>query len=252
MFTIDHQKMHDMASKPSRPATAADLYREAHAFFVGGGLPVRETLETMFDSRCEEATDLFIVSFGAATLRQGVDMVMALKKNFSIRLMVHLEQAVPGDVFPQIYAAGADLMGIAGGEPEWHQAAVAAFPRWAVASTLFLDGTPSDVQVQQIDDLLHAGIVPLPRLCPQQSSGAEKEACTVLQYLVKSWRRHKVAVRPFAPVIVHGSPLVPSRKPGPLRTLLDRFHERQQLVTSDLLRHLRVTAPADSLDSASL
>lgn len=234
---------------------------------MGGTLPVRETLETMFESDCAASTDIFVVTMGGhESFRHGLEMVKLIKKNFSTRLMVRLDYPVQEQLCGQIYAAGADMADIAGAVPEgkrpghadddsqWAfcRAARSAFPRWSVASTLTIDGHSSKQQMRLADDLLQMGIVPLPRLRWDGTAETEKEGCAVLNYLVKAWRQHKVPIKPFTPLIGIASPLVQAEKPGALRTLFDRLHDRRQLAASDLLRHLRVSPPTDSLDSAEL
>jgi hypothetical protein len=220
----------------------------------------------MFDSQCEGSTDIFVVTFGGDnTLRHGLEMVRLVKKNFNMRLMVRLNHPIAEPLYAQIYAAGADLVEIAEITPRgehhfshnsgWesvHEAATAAFPRWAIASPLTINGSSSKLQMRQVDDLLRIGIVPLPRLKWDGTAEAENESCAVLHHLTKSWRQHKVAIKPFMPLICLNSPLTQARKPGALRALFDRVHERHRLATSDLLRHLRVSAPTDSMDSAEL
>lgn len=236
-------------------------------FFVGGTLPIHATLETMFESYCAEATDIFVLTFGAGeTIRHGLEMAKLIKKNFNIRLMVRLPHAISGWLYQQIYASGADLIDIVDDTPAGTQgdgvlddgqktqylAAKQAFPLWSVASTLTIDGSAGPFLNRRIDELLRLGIVPLPRLTWNGTGASEAVICDVLHHLARSWQTHGVPIKPFQTLIGLSSPLVPAVRPGALRSVIDRFHDRRKLATADLLRHLRVSAPTDSLDSAAL
>jgi hypothetical protein len=259
--------MRELALAPAKAATECDLSRDGRVFFVGGILPVHETLETMFLSYCVESTDIFVLTFGAAdTLRHGLGMAKLIKKNFNVRLMARLNQTVPEWLYQQIYASGADLLDITGTSPavergnprldDGHKAhllaAKNAFPDWSVASTFTLDGSSAASHIRTIDELLDIGIVPLPRLTWNGANGSEAGICEVLHHVAKRWHEHCVPIKPFHALIGLTSPLVPAVKPGPLRSIIDRLHDRRKLAASDLLRHLRVSVPEDSLDSAEL
>ena len=115
-----------------------------------------------------------------------------------------------------------------------------------------IDGSSGPALNRTIDELLQIGIVPLPGLSWDGTEEADTEICKVLHHLAKAWRKHGVPIKPFQAMIDLTSPLVPAEKPGALRNLFDRFHDRRKLAASDLLRHLRVSSPTDSLDSAGL
>lgn len=266
-FVIDHKSMHDFAAAPPKPSTEFDLCRGGRVFFVGGTLPVHATLETMFESYCAEATDLFVLTFGdEESIGHGLDMAKQIKKNFSIRLMVRLNHAIPEWLFPQIYASGADLVDIVDdppadpkgdsaldeGQKARYLAAQQAFPPWSAASTLAIDGRLGPSQIRTIDELLRIGIIPLPRLAWNGVDGSEAGICDVLHHLAGSWHTHGVPIKPFQALIGLSSPLVPAGKRGALRSIIDRFHDRRKVAAADLLRHLRVSVPTDSLDSAAL
>jgi hypothetical protein len=266
-FVIDHQRMREMVLVSPKTATDCDLSRNGRVFFVGGTLPVHETLETMFLSYCVESTDIFVLTFGAAdTLRHGLEMAKLIKKNFNVRLMARINHAVPDWLYQQIYAAGADLIDLAGAFPavaggnaaldEGQKArciaAKNAFPDWSVAATITLDGRPESLLIRTINELLVIGVVPLPRLSWSGAHESEAQICEVLNHVARSWQEHGVPVKPFHALIGLNSPLVPAVKPGALRSLIDRIHDRRKLAASDLLRHLRVSVPEDSLDSAGL
>lgn len=266
-FVIDHKRMRDIASTPPKIATESDLCRDGRAFFVGAALPIHATLETMFDSHCAASTDVFVLTFGAAdTLGHGLEMTKLIKKNFNIRVLARLNHAIPDWMYQQIYAAGADLIDIMAtpaaersgdaildeGQRAQYLAARTAFPDWSVGSTVTITGSARARQIRTIDELLHIGIVPLPRLMWNGANETETEINDVLHHLAKSWHKHGVPIKPFQSLIGSGSPLVPAVKPGALRSIIDRFHDRRKLATTDLLRHLRVNIPSDSMDSAAL
>jgi hypothetical protein len=266
-FVIDHQRMREIAISPPKSSTEFDLCRDGRVFFVGGTLPLHATLETMFESHCTESTDIFVLTFGsAATTCHGLEMASLIKKNFNVRLMARLNRTVPDWLYQQIYGAGVDLIDITGtvpagsghdftlgdGQKALYAAARKAFPDWSVASTLTLDGSPGSCLFRTIDELLQIGIVPLPRLAWNGANNTETGICEILQYVAKSWHKHGVPIKPFLALIGLASPLVPAVKPGALRSIIDRLHDRRKLATSDLLRHLRVSTPTDSLDSAEL
>lgn len=266
-FVIDEQRMREIMQSPPRIPTDSDLSRNGQAFFVGGTLPINATLETMFESYCAESTDIFVVTFGAAeSVRHGLEMVKQIKNNFNIRLMVRLNQPVSARLYPQIYASGADLIDITAttltaendfcfddDQKDLYLAAKHAFPRWSAASTFAIDGNARSDLISMIDTLLHIGVVPLPRLTQQSGTDVpEAEIREVLHHLATSWHRHGVAIKPLCSLIRLASPLVPAERPGVLRSIIGRLNDNGKLAASDLLRHLRVSAATDSLDSAEL
>jgi len=267
-FIIDHEKMREMAKIPLILATDSDLCREGHSFFVGGALPISATLETIFESYGAESADLFVLTFGGTeTIRNGLEMAKVIKKNFNTRLLVRISTSfVPDWLYEQIYASGADLLDImlpyknpndfqstlSDKITPQYLAAKNAFPRWSVASTVTADGSSCSTLIRRVEDLLQMGIVPLPRIMWDGQQSSEQEIHNLLQHLSKSWRTHHVPIKQFSTLITLFSPLVLKQKPGALRNIIDRFHDHGKLATSDLLRHLRVTAPTDSLDSAGL
>src|ERR1039457_6768247 len=266
-YVIDHQRMRQIAIEPSKAATESDLCRDGRAFFVGGNLPIHATLETMFESHCAESTDVFVITFGAAeTLGHGLEMAKLIKKNFNIRVMARLHHPIPDWLYQQIYASGADLIDIMDnpsmdsradstlddGRKSHYLAARNAFPDWSVASTVTICSSARSRMNRKIDELLQIGIVPLPKLTWNGAKESESEISDILHHLAKSWHKHGVPIKPFHPLIGLTSPLVPAVKPGALRSIIDRLHDRRKLATSDFLRHLRVNAPTDSLDSAGL
>lgn len=255
----DKSRLSDLVGS-NRHAPAPDrLYRDRNVFFVGGALPVYETLETMFNSFCTEATTLFFLTFGPrGTLLQGEEMARQIKKNFNVRLMASLELSVDAAVLERIYAAGVDnvvfpLTGNAAEElPLPLQAARTVFPRWGAAATLLLGDEAPALTRRRIDLLLREGIVPLVQFTARSASLPPEDMDAVLEHLVSGWERNSVPLPAYLPLISVMTPLVAPKPAGLFRGIVDRLRDRQQLAGSDLRRHLRVQPAENSLDSAGL
>jgi hypothetical protein len=247
-------------------APAADrLYRDKGVFFVGGVLPVNETLETMFNSFCLEATALFYLTFGPGeTFPQGEEMARQIKKNFNVRLMARLGPETDAAVLERIYAAGVDNVDLqlescpaVGGHarvelPLSLQAARTIFPRWGAAATLLLGEEAPAVTRDRIDRLLQEGIVPLVQFSAQSARLTPTEIELTLAHLVAGWERSSVPLPAYLPLISVMTPLVATKPAGLIRGIVDRLRDRHQLAGSDIRRHLRVQQAENSLDSAGL
>ena len=61
---VDQQKLRALITKSEKPVSAIELRREANVFFIGGELPARETVETIFESHCQAPAELFHLCFG--------------------------------------------------------------------------------------------------------------------------------------------------------------------------------------------
>ncbi len=261
---VDEKKLHDIMERPEPLPDANTLSRAGKVFFVGGDLPVYETLETMFASYCLESTDLFHLSFGARDdFSSGVEMARQIKKNFNVRLMGRISYPPPASLIERAYAAGVDMLDIAvpapaqtGGDQQDLRESLAAsvqlFPRWSAASTLEAGAESPALLAREIDLLLEAGVVPLVTLTPRASGGDTKGIAAVFAHLASGWERHRAAIKPFLPLISLTTPLVPAGNTGRLGTFIDRIRDRHLLAKSDLRRHLRVVPVEDSLDSAGL
>ncbi|BDV42131.1 hypothetical protein GURASL_10540 [Geotalea uraniireducens] len=252
---LDQHKLQRLLDRP-RPETAVDrLYREGSVFFVGGALPVYQTLETMLASFCLAATGLFHVSFaGGDGFRQGEELARQLKKNFSVRLLGRLAGPLPAEAGLRAYAAGVDLLDIPSGaadtEPAVWEALLTArevFPRWGVASTL-RGGAPPATTRRAIDRLLAGGIVPLLTL----DAAPPAELALLFRHLLTGWERHGVALPPYLPLLDLTTPLVAAAPAGRWRGLLERLRDRQLLAAADWRRRLRVSGGDASFDSAGL
>lgn len=259
-MNIDENRLKILAAQPVRLPNARELRREGCVFFVGGELPVNETLETMFASFCTESTDLFYLSFGEpATVAGGLELTRQIRKNFNVRLMARFDYPVPVHIAEHAYAAGVDIIDITsprsheipGGLAESLRAARSVFPRWSVATTLPLGEKPLDATIDLIDALLADGVVPLAILSGERS-GTTEEITAALRHLTAGWKANHVTIKPLVPLIAVTTPLVPAEQTGLLRGFIDRLEERRLLAAADLRRHLRVNVNQDSLDSAAL
>ena len=266
---IDQNILNDLIKCPRQPAAANELRRSKDVFFVGGELPIYETLETMFESFCTESTELFHLSFGAmSSFPNSVEMARQIKKNFNIRLMGRLNNPASAQVLERIYASGVDILDIplmifdhsAARKLDYdrhacYDALLSArtfFPRWSVASTL-LAGEESPVSTMNgIEELLKVGIVPLVALAESAADVAPDTLAAIFKHLAAGWEKYHVPTQPFLPLISFMTPLTPKGPPGLLRGMIYKFHDRRHLVASDLRRHLRLKSAEDSMDSAAL
>jgi len=232
------------------------LYREGNVLFIGGALPLYQTLETMFNSFCMEATSLFFLTFGSQeTLAQSLEMARQIKKNFHVRLMARLQSPVDGQTLERIYAAGVDnvdLCQLEGYNVELSESAQGIFPRWGVAATLTLGMEDPAGTIERIDSLLAAGIVPLVQVSAQAANLSAEQIDTVLHRLAAGWEQSAVPLQAYLPLISAMTPLVQKKPAGVFRGFVDRLRDRQQLAGSDIRRHLRVQPAENSLDSAGL
>jgi len=261
VMEIDGKKLNDLLREPQGPAAANELRRCSNVFFVGGELPVNDTLQTMYESCCEDSTELFYLTFGPmSTFHGSEEMARQIKKNFHARLMARLDNPAPTQVLERIYAAGVDILDIpllTFEQPtsKKYDALISArhiFPRWSVTSTLMAGAEPAVFTMNGIDALLKDGIVPLVAL-GEAAAGAGPEAVAgILQHLASGWESYEVPIKPLLPMVSFMTPLRPRDSSGLLRGLIDRFHDRRLLVASDLRRHLRVQKHDDSMDSAAL
>lgn len=258
----DKEKLSALLSGSSQFAAADRLYREQSIFFVGGALPVYETLETMFNSCCAEAAALFCLTFASAgTGLQGEEMARQIKKNFHVRLMARIDAPLDESTLERIYAAGADnlLVTLAkdGAEEEFLQkvpfkAARVLFPGWGVAAALPLGGGPIVSTLRSIDLLLQEEVVPLLQFTPDSARIPALDISTVFEHLVSGWEQSSVPLQVYLPLISSMTPLVPDKPAGIFRGIFNKVLDRHRLAESDLRRHLRVQHPENSLDSAGL
>ena len=265
----DRKKLSTLLEGNQQLPAADRLYRDGSVFFIGGALPLHQTLETMFTSFCTEATSLFYLSFGPReTVSQGLEMARQIKKNFHVRLMARIDYPAPAQISEHVYAAGVDLIDIpltvfdplrafdhGFNNQGVHDALLSArsvFPSWSVCSTLLIGAESPDSTISGIDALLNEGIVPLVTLSENAAGMESGSIAAVFSHLASVWHGHNVPLKPFIPLINSLTPLVPCEQTGLIRGLIDRFQERRMMAAADLRRHLRVKPAEDSLDSAGL
>ncbi len=242
---------------------AADrLFRDQGVFFVGGALPVDQTMVTMFDSFCMEATTLFFLTFGTPeTYSQGEEMARQIKKNFNVRLIANLAPTADAGTIERIYAAGVDnvlffleedSVTALSGLPLSLQAARIVFPRWGAVATLLPGNSAPALTISRIDRLLQEGIVPLVQISGRSSDLSGKDIVTLLDHLAFAWEQNSVPLQAYLPLITAMTPLVATKPATLFRGIVDRLRDRHQLAGSDIRRHLRVQQTENSLDSAGL
>ncbi len=253
-LTTDKKRLADLLVSNRQLPAEDRLYRDGNVLFIGGALPPYQTLETMFNSFCMEATALFFLTLGSReTLPQGLEMARQIKKNFHVRLMARLASPVDETTLGQLYAAGVDnvdfyLEGPSAVMPE----SKGVFPRWGVAATLILGAEDAACTIDKIERLLQAGIVPMVEVSSKASTLSTEKVITVLDYLAGGWDRSSVPLQAYLPLIGAMTPLVQEKPAGVFRSIVARLRDRQQLVGSDIRRHLRVQQTENSLDSAGL
>lgn len=266
---VDQHKLRSLITRHEKPALTTELRREGNVFFIGGELPVRETVETLFDSYCQSPAELFHLSFGDINhFHQGEELARQIKKNFSARLLGRLDYPAPSFIIERAYAAGVDILDIPlkvfdqglakerGLEMEERlvsiQYARTVFPKWAVASTLMIGEEPSCSTVSGIDFLLGAGVVPLGEVSTRAVHYPAEEIGAIFKHLAAGWKKQKVVVNRLLPLINLTTPLVVARPKGLLRGFIDKVYDRQLLATSDLRRSLKVKQVEESFESAGL
>ena len=257
---IDQKKMRELAARTS-PFSPDELRREANVFFVGGNLPERQTIETLYESHYQCNASLFHLTFGAPDrFQHGEHMARLIKKNFNVHLVGRLDFAASPQQVERAYAAGVDIVDIPlndsrdGDDNRLHALAFAraVFPRWSVVSTLTAGREPVASTTARIDMLLADEILPLVELCDAAAQMPEGELGCLFAHLQKGWQKKRVLVKPLLPLLGIVSPLVPAAPKGMLRGFIDSIEDRRLLATSDLRRLLRVKEVAESFESSGL
>jgi hypothetical protein len=158
---IDQKKMRELMAGEAFLPSPDELRRENNVFFVGGNLPERQTIETLFDSHYQCNAALFHLTFGDQdSFPNGELLAKTIKKNFNTRLMGRLDYAAPEQLINRAYAAGVDILDIpltvstgtasssAGPGSEARLRALdeahSVFPRWSVVSTLVAGEEPAE------------------------------------------------------------------------------------------------------------
>jgi hypothetical protein len=266
---VDRQKLKLLLIKPGKPADAVELRREGNVFLVGGELPVRETLETLFDSHCQSPAELFMLTFGDLNhFHQGEQLARQIKRNFSSHLYGRLNYPPPTYAIERAYAAGVDFLDIPlkvfdrGAAVERGikredilqslRFALELFPKWSVVTTLLAGEEPVCSIAGGIDFLLKEGILPLVKISPRAGHYPVEEIADVFTHLAAGWKKHKVSIKPLQPLINLTMPIVDARPKGLLRGFIDKVQDRRLLAASDLRRSLRVRQVEESFESAGL
>lgn len=251
---LDLQKLAQLRQLPPGPAAVGELRRVDQVFLVASELPLQPTLETIYESDCQKPADLFWLRF--ATLGEflrGEELVRQLKKNFRGYLLGRFEFLPPTELIDRAYAAGLDLLELplsAVEPPQWAALDYArtVFPQWSVLATL-----PALAQNQALAEILaQRGIVPLFSLEQIPARLQQTTLADSFKQLQRSWRRHKVALKPLRPLLELTTPFTPPPKPRGVGALLERVDDVRLRTTSDLRRLLRVREVADSFESAGL
>jgi hypothetical protein len=93
---VDLDKLQNLLKKPEILDGAGVLRREGNIFILGGSLPVRETLETLFDSHCQSPAELFKLTFGDLDhFHQGEQIARQIKRNFSATIFLWVTGLLP-------------------------------------------------------------------------------------------------------------------------------------------------------------
>jgi hypothetical protein len=265
---IDQQKLRQLMGKPVKTFDSCLLRRDGGVFFVGGDLPARETLETIFDSHCQAPAELFCLTISSLnTFHRGEELARQLKKNFNTHLLVRLDFPAPAFAVERAYAAGADILdiplhlfdqaladerGLAKDERlQALRLAQGVLPRWGVASTLMAGEEPSCSTISAIDVLAGAGIIPLVELSPRAARYPQEEIAAIFSHLTGVWQKRKMTIKPLLPMVGVVGPLDIHPR-GLFRGLMDKIYERRLLAASDLRRSLKVKQVDASFDSAGL
>jgi hypothetical protein len=266
---VDRQKLNLLLTEPGKRGDAGELRREGNIFFVGGGLPVRETLETLFDSHCQSPAELFVLTFGDPShFHQGELLARQIKRNFSSHLFGRLDYPPPTYVIERAYAAGVDFleiplkvfdMGLAKESGIEKEAILQSlrfardlFSKWSVVTTLRAGEEPSCSVTGGIDFLLEEGILPFVEISPRAGHYPVEEIAAIFAHLAAGWKKYKVSIKPLQPLINMTIPIVDARPKGLLRGFIDKVQDRRLLASSDLRRSLRVRQVEESFESAGL
>ena len=266
---IDRNKLRELLARDFSPPSADELRREDSVFFVGGNLPERQTLETLFDSHYQCNAALFHLTFGdLESFHKGETLARMIKKNFNTRLVGRLDFPAPSRLIERAYAAGIDILDIpltafdrASATKDGHTTkerlhaindARAVFPRWSVVSTLRAGEEPVGSTIEGIDALLAAAVVPLVTVSGRAAHLAAEDLSRIFAHLQSGWRSSKAVIKPLLPLIYLSTPFVSAVQRNGLRCFIDSIEDRALLATSDLRRILRVKEVEQSFESSGL
>lgn len=265
---IDQHKLRDLVARVFPPPSPDELRRDDSVFFVGGNLPERQTLETLYESHYQSNASLFHLTFGDIdSFHKGEALARVIKKNFNTHLVGRLDFPAPSRLIERAYAAGVDILDIPltvfdrtarkGGFTTTERlraidCARSVFPRWSVVSTLMAGEEPSSYTMEGIDALLAAAVVPLVGLSERAAQLPAEEVSQIFSHLQTGWRVKKAVIKPLLPLIFLSTPFVPAAPRGGMRGLIDLIEDKRLLATSDLRRILRVKEVEQSFESSGL
>ena len=266
---VELKKLRELIAREFPSPSPDELRREDNVFFVGGNLPERQTLETLFESHYQCNAALFHLTFGDINnFHKGEMLARVIKKNFNVHLVGRFDYAAPAHLIERAYAAGVDILdipltvfdvalskerGYAMNERlQSIDSARSVFPRWSVVSTLVAGEEPSCSTVAGIDALLAREVLPLVTLSSRAAHYPAQEISEIFSHLHTGWRRKKATIKPLLPLVYLCAPLVPVASRGMVRGFIDIIDDRRLLAASDLRRILRVKEVAESFESAGL
>lgn len=257
-YRVDMNK-HISGDRNLPDVTRNSLFRTGSLFFIGGNLPVYETLETMFESHCQASTELFYVIFGDETdFSKNIELLRQIKKNFSVRLIARPGHLPRPAQIETIYMAGADILDLPvftsepGNLAGIRKIATSIFQNWTTVSSIPTEAFSKEEILSIIDDLLNTGIIPLLTSSGERKTAHSKEYRTLLNHLAEQWNTHNLPAKALRPLLHLITPIVLDEPGGLLRNAIERLENRGSLLFSDLRRHLRTSGATESLDSASL
>jgi len=254
-MNLDPAKIAILRAQPVASPVSGELRRQDQVFFVAADLPILPTLETIFESDCQKPADLFYLVFNdEAAFSRGEELVRQIKKNFRGFVLGRFGTAPSGALIERAYASGLDLLevslngGITPERLETLDYACTVFSRWSVIGTL-----PAESRFKEdVETLAEHGIVPLVTLESLRGNFAESALSPIFKHLVRTWRHHKVALKPLHPLLSVATPLVTPVRGRGIVALLDKVDDARLRTTSDLRRLLRVREVEASFESAGL
>ncbi|MBJ6799152.1 hypothetical protein [Geomonas propionica] len=265
---IDQKKIRELVARTS-PFSPDELRREDNVFYVGGNLPERQTIETLYDSHYQSNAALFHLTFGdEERLAETENLARLIKKNFNVYLVGRVDFCPSQKIVERAYAAGVDILDIPlhaydharSREQGWYleerlhslDYARAVFPRWSVVSSLDVGCEPPGSTVAGIDALLEREVLPLVQLGVEAAALPAEQLTKVFNHLQRGWQQKKALIKPLLPLVFLISPFVPAAPKGMLRGFIDSIEDRRLLASSDLRRLLRVKEVAESYESSGL
>lgn len=264
---IDSHKLGRLYDVAQGAVNSDELRREGRVFFIGANLPVYSTLETMYESYCQESSELFHVSFGGPeNFEQNIEMVRQIKRNFSIRIMGRIGYHLSESQIERVYLAGLDIVDLPGIPLESNpadddsraksmaafKAATEIFTRWSVVSSILVGQSTPQLVRGSIDELLRSNVIPLLDFAGKSDSWSKEEIGDSFRYIAAKWRHDRVLLKSVMPLLRLTTPFVLAEKAGYLRDVIDKLEDRRILATSDLRRHLRTRGAEASFESAGL